>query len=276
MSAAEGPSDRSRVAVLVLRADGRLLFRLGPGGALAVPAWRLVPGEDPRETALRGFRNATGVTLQRLRAFARNHQRDAGETVLFFADDAVPEGGAFAFTAPADALAVIPGPDRALVAAFAASDLYRGTVGFHAPDRRGVAVLLLDRWGRVLLQLRDDDLPPERFPGHWSFPGGLIEAGESPDAAAVRELEEETGLLLEDLRLFRVYRRSDEIPTALVAVQHVYFADPDIPEEAIDVREGQAFRYFAPVDLPNLRIPEHARRILDDFFTSTAYRALFH
>lgn len=29
---------------------------------------------------------------------------------------------------------------------------------------------------------------------HWSFPGGIIDVGESPSQAAVRELQEETGL----------------------------------------------------------------------------------
>lgn len=34
----------------------------------------------------------------------------------------------------------------------------------------------------------------ERFPGRWEFPSGFIEGKESPGSAALRELEEETGL----------------------------------------------------------------------------------
>jgi len=34
------------------------------------------------------------------------------------------------------------------------------------------------------------------FAGCWAFPGGFVEVGESPEAAARRELEEETGLRL--------------------------------------------------------------------------------
>ncbi|WP_428265590.1 NUDIX domain-containing protein [Haliangium sp.] len=36
------------------------------------------------------------------------------------------------------------------------------------------------------------------WPGHWSFPGGRVEPGESPGQAAVRELEEETGIHLRE------------------------------------------------------------------------------
>lgn len=36
--------------------------------------------------------------------------------------------------------------------------------------------------------------PGRRFAGFWEWPGGKIEAGESPAQAAVRELQEETGI----------------------------------------------------------------------------------
>src|SRR5690606_17271689 len=137
-----------------------------------------------------------------------------------------------------DALPMNPGT-RSLLARFVASDAYEGTVAMAAPWKAGVGVIELDRWGRALLQLRDSDLPVERFPDMWSIPGGIMHAEEAPDAAAFREFEEETGALLEALSLFKVYRASD-IPGSLTDLYHVYFVDADLDEEFIDVREGQA------------------------------------
>ena len=46
---------------------------------------------------------------------------------------------------------------------------------------------LLNEKRQVLLQKRGDS-------GLWGFPGGAIELGESPEAAAIRETQEETGI----------------------------------------------------------------------------------
>ncbi|MDI6102397.1 NUDIX hydrolase [Actinoplanes sp. NEAU-A12] len=51
----------------------------------------------------------------------------------------------------------------------------------------GAGVLLSDEEGRVLL------VEPTYKP-YWEVPGGCVEAGESPRAAAARELAEELGL----------------------------------------------------------------------------------
>ncbi len=53
------------------------------------------------------------------------------------------------------------------------------------------AAALLDGESRVLLARRPEG---KRLAGLWEFPGGKIEAGESPEAALVRELGEELGI----------------------------------------------------------------------------------
>jgi 8-oxo-dGTP diphosphatase len=57
-----------------------------------------------------------------------------------------------------------------------------------------VAAALVDGRGRVLLQQR---APGRAMAGLWEFPGGKVEAGERPEAALVRELEEELGIVVE-------------------------------------------------------------------------------
>jgi 8-oxo-dGTP diphosphatase len=54
-----------------------------------------------------------------------------------------------------------------------------------------VAAALIDSDGRVLLQQRPPGKPMADL---WEFPGGKVEPGETPEAALIRELEEELGI----------------------------------------------------------------------------------
>ena len=74
----------------------------------------------------------------------------------------------------------------------------------------GVGAVIVNQ-GRVLLVQRGR----EPLKGHWSLPGGLVEVGESLKTAVIREVEEETGLLVEPVELIelldRIHREGERI-----------------------------------------------------------------
>jgi 8-oxo-dGTP diphosphatase len=49
----------------------------------------------------------------------------------------------------------------------------------------------MNEQGEVLLAERPEG---KQLAGHWEFPGGKVEAGESPEPALIRELKEELGI----------------------------------------------------------------------------------
>ncbi len=74
-----------------------------------------------------------------------------------------------------------------------------------------VGVLTLDG-DRVLLVKR----AVEPFKGYWDIPGGFLEPGEHPADGAVREMREETGLVVEPVELVGMFMDvygPEELPT---------------------------------------------------------------
>jgi 8-oxo-dGTP diphosphatase len=58
-----------------------------------------------------------------------------------------------------------------------------------------VACALVDADNRVLVTQRPEG---KQLAGLWEFPGGKLEAGERPEAALIRELDEELGLTVKE------------------------------------------------------------------------------
>jgi 8-oxo-dGTP diphosphatase len=111
---------------------------------------------------------------------------------------------------------------------------------------------------RVLLIRRKH----EPFAGHWALPGGFVDEGETLEAAARRELREETGLAVAELEQFRTYGDPGRDPRGWT-VSVVFLARVDAarldPRAADDADE---VGWFPLDELPPLAF-DHARILAD-------------
>ena len=78
----------------------------------------------------------------------------------------------------------------------------RKHVGHDVVMTVGCGVLIENEKGEVLLQKRSDTR-------EWCVPGGALEPGETYIEAATRELSEEVGIKVSDLKLFGLYSGAD-------------------------------------------------------------------
>lgn len=121
----------------------------------------------------------------------------------------------------------------------------------------GTILVVFNDKKEILMQLRSDYK-------QWGFPGGGLELGESLEDTAKRELEEETGLILDSLKLidvvsgketYRVYPNGDEVYD-ITAIYEVtgYHGDIKINDD-----ESLDFKWFS-LENPPESMPEFMRK----------------
>ncbi|MEJ2735593.1 MAG: NUDIX domain-containing protein [Anaerolineae bacterium] len=116
-----------------------------------------------------------------------------------------------------------------------------GFVGFRTP-KVGVS-LLVEEGHRVLLVRRG----VEPGAGMWSLPSGFVEWDESPEAAAVRECAEETGLLVAVAELLSVRQYTDDYRGPGINLTYRVQVTGGNLQPGDDAVEA---RFFAPDELP--------------------------
>ena len=102
---------------------------------------------------------------------------------------------------------------------------------------------------------------------YWSLPGGVMEAGESIDQAAIREVEEETGLEIRLSRLVGVYSKPSEGALALTFEGFIEDGELKADNEVIEVG------YFPFANLPE-NIRAHLRQRVEDFQADLPYAVI--
>jgi 8-oxo-dGTP diphosphatase len=129
-----------------------------------------------------------------------------------------------------------------------------------AQPRLVVAAVIRDADGRYLLSRR---LAGAHLGGLWEFPGGALEAGETPAEALVRELEEELGVrATAEAPLTFAFHRDEQRDVVLLFYRARIDAGTPLG------RQGQEMGWFHAAELAGLATPpadaELIRRLARD------------
>lgn len=113
-----------------------------------------------------------------------------------------------------------------------------------------VAAALVGADGRIFMQRRRAEA---EMGGLWEFPGGKMEAGESPEAALVRELEEELAIAVAPASLVPVACAGNDQLAILLYATRLWTGEPLCLEaDALDWVPPEALASLAmpPLDYP--------------------------
>lgn len=99
--------------------------------------------------------------------------------------------------------------------------------------------LIRDSKGRILLQKRSDY-------GDWGLPGGAMEPGESIEETMIREVREETGIIVEAYDFLSVYtgeRMKYKYPDGNEVVFVMFLFEVKIDEQGMLLNDGKTLDY---------------------------------
>jgi 8-oxo-dGTP diphosphatase len=125
-------------------------------------------------------------------------------------------------------------------------------------DRTKVAAAVIHRGGKILIARRKKG---DRFEGRWEFPGGKIEAGESPEECLRRELREEMEVDIEA----EEYLGSVLFETSGLSIELMAFR-ASLLSGKIRCHDHDEIRWIDPDDLGDFDLAEPDRLIAASVF----------
>ena len=123
------------------------------------------------------------------------------------------------------------------------------------------ASALVERDGRLLLVRRD----VEPFKGYWDIPGGFLDPGEHPADGAIREVREETGLIVELREWLGIWIDTYGSGDRQVYTLNCYYLAEPVGGEARPADDAAELGWFGPDELPERIAFEHAPLVLTEW-----------
>ncbi|MGJ3238738.1 MAG: NUDIX domain-containing protein [Anaerolineae bacterium] len=297
-------------AAIVTDADRQniLLQQRTDNGLWGVPGGSIEPGEEPAQAAIREVFEETGLHVEvmrlvgvfggdgQIRAYA-NGDRFAYVSVTFecrviggeinpdpvesqdvrwFSIDNLPpeftdvhQRRLTAWQSRQFPMFLVPEFDPQTFPQTSYMQSLRQRIGNLLVMSPGSTAVIFDQRGRVLVQKRKDD-------GLWDLPGGLYEPGEEPAGTVMREVYEETGLIVHPTRLIGVYGGETYCHTypnghQVSYINFVFQCTVQGGQLSTDNDETLALRFVDPHQLPQPFTEKHRQIIHHSLTLNSPY-----
>ena len=123
--------------------------------------------------------------------------------------------------------------------------------------------IILNSEGKILALHRSPTAPAS--PNQWDLPGGVIEFGEDAFDALIREVNEECGLLVKNIKPFDVESHKNDKGEFWVTIAYI------VKTESDDIKlsfEHDEFRWLSPKEFLELESPNKIRRFISNLARS--------
>lgn len=142
-----------------------------------------------------------------------------------------------------------------------------------APQQHAAGIIPVYPGGAILLQLRDDR-PDVAAPNCWSTIGGHVEPGETPEQAAIREMEEEIGRRPDGIISAGHHDHASSRTPGITVRSHIFGTAACWPLDDLILGEGQRLDWFTPTEVPHLPLAPALAPAILAFLASELHRVL--